>query len=45
MLIYFMKGVLPWQNLKNDPNYKKYEKILEKKLSISEANLTKGLPQ
>ena len=35
MLVYFMKGCLPWQNLRSDGNYGKYEKILEKKLSVS----------
>ena len=45
MLIYFLKGSLPWQNLKQDPNYGKYEKILEKKLSVSVANLVAGIPR
>jgi casein kinase 1/casein kinase 1 epsilon len=45
MLVYFLKGSLPWQNLKNDPNYDRYEKILEKKLSVSIETLASGLPQ
>jgi len=45
MLIYFLKGSLPWQNLKQDPNYAKYEKIMEKKLSVSIENLTNNIPQ
>jgi casein kinase 1 len=45
MLIYFLKGSLPWQNLKNDPNYDRYEKILEKKLSVSIETLTQGIPE
>ena len=44
MLIYFLKGSLPWQNLKSDPNYDRYQKILEKKLSVSIEALTNGLP-
>lgn len=44
MLIYFLKGQLPWQNLKQDANYDRYEKILEKKLSVSVENLCYGLP-
>ena len=45
MLIYFMKGCLPWQNLKQDENYGKYEKILEKKLSVKVENLVQGVPK
>lgn len=45
MLIYFLKGQLPWQNLKQDANYDRYEKILEKKLSVSVENLCYGIPR
>jgi hypothetical protein len=45
MLIYFLKGSLPWQNLKNDSNYDRYEKILEKKLSVSVEALTLNIPK
>ena len=43
MLIYFLKGQLPWQNLKQDNNYDRYERILEKKLSVTVGNLTHGI--
>jgi hypothetical protein len=29
-----MKGILPWQNLKANNKKEKYERIMEKKLSI-----------
>jgi hypothetical protein len=45
MLIYFLKGQLPWQNLKQDNGYDRYEKILEKKLSVTVENLISGIPQ
>lgn len=33
VLIYFIKGILPWQNLKGETRQEKYERIMEKKLS------------
>ena len=44
VLIYFMKGILPWQNLKANNKKEKYERIMEKKLSIPPEVLCKGLP-
>ena len=43
-MIYFLRGVLPWQNLKATNKKDKYEKIMEKKLSTSVESLCKGLP-
>ena len=34
VLIYLLKGVLPWQNLKGASRQEKYERIMEKKLSL-----------
>ena len=31
MFIYLLKSVLPWQGVKSDNKYEKYEKVLEKK--------------
>ena len=42
MLIYFLKGVLPWQGLKN--GNEKYTRIMEKKLQIPTEILCFGLP-
>jgi casein kinase 1 len=33
VLLYFIKGYLPWQSLKANNKKEKYEKIMEKKLS------------
>jgi len=42
VLVYFLKGSLPWQGLKN--NQDKYSKIMEKKLQIPTEILCFGLP-
>ena len=42
MLIFFLKGVLPWQGLKNCNE--KYTRIMEKKLQIPTEILCYGLP-
>ena len=44
MLIYFCLGQLPWQNLDAKDKKEKYEKILEKKLTIAPEDLCEGLP-
>ena len=44
VLIYFNRGSLPWQGVRAETNMQKYEKIKEKKMSISEEALCKGLP-
>jgi serine/threonine protein kinase len=44
VMIYFLRGVLPWQNLKATNKKDKYEKIMEKKLSTSIESLCKGVP-
>ena len=33
VLLYFLNGVLPWQNLKTNNKKDKYEMIMEKKVS------------
>ena len=45
VLVYFLKGVLPWQGLKAKNMKDKYEKIMEKKISTPIETLCQGLPQ
>ena len=44
VLIYFLKGSLPWQGLRALNNQEKYKKIKQKKVSISPTSLCNGLP-
>eukprot|EP00638_Chattonella_subsalsa_P021779 CAMPEP_0117883950 /NCGR_PEP_ID=MMETSP0950-20121206/18521_1 /TAXON_ID=44440 /ORGANISM="Chattonella subsalsa, Strain CCMP2191" /LENGTH=655 /DNA_ID=CAMNT_0005740087 /DNA_START=249 /DNA_END=2215 /DNA_ORIENTATION=+ len=45
VLIYFLKGSLPWQGLKARNAKRKYKMIMEKKQSVPIAQLCQGLPQ
>ena len=44
VLIYFLKGRLPWQGLPAENKQNKYAKILERKRSVSVASLCEGCP-
>lgn len=44
VLIYFCRGSLPWQGLKAVTKRQKYDRIMEKKMTIPNDVLTKGLP-
>jgi hypothetical protein len=44
VLVYFMKGTLPWQGLKAATKMQKYERISEKKMSTPVEQLCKDLP-
>ncbi len=44
VLIYFLRGSLPWQGLKAASKHQKYERILEKKISTPVELLCKGFP-
>lgn len=44
VLMYFLRGSLPWQGLKAATKRQKYEKISEKKMSTPLELLTKGQP-
>ena len=44
MLLYFLKGFLPWQGLKAEDDHQKEEFILEMKKMISTKDLCENLP-
>jgi len=44
VLIYFLRGSLPWQNLKATNKKDKYRQIMEKKMSTPVETLCKGFP-
>ena len=45
IFIYFLKGKLPWQNIKAKNKEEKYNKILAKKIEITSKELCSGLPK
>jgi len=44
VLVYFLRGVLPWQGLKAKTASKKYKLIMEKKQSVTISELCQGCP-
>ena len=44
LFVYFLKGILPWQNMPAANKKEKYEKIRQKKVSLSLDRLCSGLP-
>src|SRR5258708_15547575 len=45
VLVYFLRGELPWQGLKAKTMKEKYEKIMEKQISTQIEILCKGFPE
>ena len=45
VLIYFLKGKLPWQGIEARTKEERYKRILNKKLEISTKELCDGLPE
>ncbi|KAM3576313.1 hypothetical protein VYU27_001844 [Nannochloropsis oceanica] len=44
VLVYFLRGILPWQGLKAKTASKKYKMIMEKKQTVSVSELCQGCP-
>lgn len=44
LLLYFLRGSLPWQNMRANNKKEKYQKIMEKKLGTPIEVLCKGFP-
>ena len=44
VLIYLMKGKLPWQNIKAKTKHERYHKIMQTKMSTSSDVLCRYLP-
>ena len=44
VLVYFIKGTLPWQGLKASNKKDKYDRIKEKKISVTIEELCEGIP-
>ena len=44
LLLYFLRGSLPWQGLPGKNKVEKYENIKQKKLSVTVEELCKGYP-
>ncbi|KAF7795075.1 hypothetical protein EIP86_006219 [Pleurotus ostreatoroseus] len=45
LLIYFLRGCLPWQGLRATTKELKYERIMDMKMTISIDQLCRGLPE
>jgi len=44
VLLYFLKGALPWQGLKGSNKQDKYERIKEKKMELTIEKLCENTP-
>ena len=45
MLLYLLRGILPWQNMKAPNTKAKYKAIMEKKMATPAEILCKGFPE
>lgn len=45
VIMYLLRGILPWQNMKAKDTKTKYKMIMEKKISTPAEVLCKGFPQ